>query len=282
MKTILEVVKLSTEYLKNKKIDQPKLQAEEIIADALGLTRMQLFLEHDRPLNEDELSRCRSFLTRRGEGEPSAYIRGYVDFYDCKIKVTRDVLIPRQETEILVDKIAQTLSKEDIQGKILWDVCCGSGCIGIALKKKFPKLSVICSDIMPSALEVVRSNAAENQAEVNVLQGDLLSPFQGQKAHYIVCNPPYISEEEYTKLDREVKDYEPKSALVGGRDGLAFYRRLQHELPSRLHPQGKVWLEIGYNQGRAVLDLFKGAPWQNCQLAQDFAGHDRFISLEIE
>ena len=158
MHTVIEILKLSTEFLKQKGIENSRRQAEDLLGDALGVGRMGLYLEHDRPLTESELNKCREWLKRRGNGEPLQYIAGKVEFFGCSLIVTPEVLIPRQETEILIDKIVQKLSTIDLEGKILWDVCCGSGCIGIALKKKFPKLHVALSDISAEALAVAKKN----------------------------------------------------------------------------------------------------------------------------
>ena len=199
MKTLLEVVTLAADYLGKKAIEQPRRQAEELVADALNIKRLQLYTDFDRPLNEEELERCRQWLQRRGKGEPLAYIHGLVDFYHCRFEITPAVLIPRQETEILTDKIAKRLEKENLEGKALWDLCCGSGCIGISISKQFPLLRVELADISPEAAAVAKNNAALNSVEVAVREGDLLAPFAGQKADFIVCNPPYVTEEEYSR-----------------------------------------------------------------------------------
>jgi release factor glutamine methyltransferase len=247
-----------------------------VIADALGMNRMELYLNFDRPLTEKEIEECRTRIGRRGKGEPAQYIQGTVEFYDCKIKVTPDVLIPRQETEILVDIIAKKLEGVNLEGKVLWDVCCGSGAIGIALKKKFPELRVVLSDISSKALEVAKENAQNNQVKVDFLEGDLLKPFGDAKTHFFVCNPPYISENAYPNLDPEVRDFEPKLALTGGPSGLDFYKRLLQELPQHLHHDAIVWFEIGTGQGNEVAQLFSS---YHPVVLQDWAGHDRYISF---
>lgn len=282
MRTVLEILKLSTEYLQQKKIDHPRRQAEELIGELLGIGRMGLYLDYSRPVNEEELEKCRSWLKRRGQGEPLQYISGAMDFLSCRIKVTQDVLIPRQETEILVDKIAKELSGSDLEGKILWDVCCGSGCIGIALKKKFPALSVFLSDLSDKALAVAKENALNNGVDVEFFQGDLLVPFNNQRAHYVVCNPPYISEKEYETLDLEVKGYEPKLALISGFSGLECYIRLAVDLPHYLYSHGKAWFEIGDGQGERIKTLFNHPCWTSCSYEPDWSGRERFFSLEIE
>lgn len=282
MKTLLEIVNLSSSFLQQKGIQHPRRQAEELIADALGMKRLQLYLEFDRPLTDSELEICRKRLGRRAKGEPNPYIHGEVEFYNCHFKLNNHVLIPRQETEILVDKIAKQLAPLDLKGKILWDVCCGSGCIGIALKKKFPDLHVELSDISEEALGIAQENARFNEVNVDLHDGDFLTPFHARKTDFFVCNPPYISEEEFVHLDTEVKNYEPKSALVSGPTGLEFYARLAKELKGVLNPKAKGWFEIGTGQGKAVESLFSQAGWENFRVEKDWAGHDRFFFLEIE
>lgn len=282
MRTILEILTLSTDYLARKGILQPRLQAEELVSQSLGLKRMDLYIQFDRPLVDEELAKCRDWLQRRGQGEPLQYIHGQVDFFDCMIKVTSAVLIPRQETEILVDKIAKVLAQETLTNKVLWDICCGSGCIGIALKKRFPELTVCLSDISSEALTIAAENAKTNSVEVELLKGDLLLPFKDRSSDFVVCNPPYISEKEFSSLDIEVRAHEPRRALISGESGLEFYERLAKELASHLNSGSKVWFEIGANQGQAVQNLFQGGFWKKCCVENDWSGHERFFSLEIE
>lgn len=282
MRTVLELLNLSTDYLRKRRIEHARRQAEELLGEALQTGRLGLYLQYDRPVTQSEVDLCREWLKRRGEGEPLSYIAGKTEFYTCSLELTPDVLIPRQETEILVDKIVKELSGQPLAGKKLWDVCCGSGCIGIAIKKTLPELTISMSDIWPPAAELARKNAQANEIEVEVLVGDLLDPFIGQKADYIVCNPPYIAESELSELEIEVRDYEPKRALIGGKTGLEFYERLAQVLPGYLNPQGKVWLEIGKGQGEAIKGLFLAPYWHSHKIENDWAGHQRFFSLEIE
>lgn len=282
MKTVLEILKLSTEYLQQRRISQPRRQAEELVSSALQVKRLQLYTEFDRPLTDEELNVCRANLTRRGKGEPLQYIRGEVEFHDCLIKVTPATLIPRQETEILVDKIYKYLSGQELKGKVLWDVCCGSGCIGIALKKRFPDLTVVLSDASAAALEVAKVNAQRNEVDIELVEGDLLHPFVGKKTHFFVCNPPYVTEDEFAKLDPEVRSYEPRSALIAGKTGLEFYQRLAEGLQTVLESHGNAWFEIGTGQGQAIRNLFSMPPWVHCCVEQDWSGHDRFFFLENE
>lgn len=282
MKSLLEILNLAVNYLEQKGVVNPRRQVQDLFCDALGLTRMQLYMDHDRPLTEKELDLLRSKLARRAKGEPNAYIHGKVNFYNCTFLITPDVLIPRQETEILVDKIAEEIEEQGSQNKSLWDVCTGSGCMGITLKKKFPDLKVTLSDQSEKALAVAEENCQLNEVEVEILKGDLLTPFAGRKTDYFVCNPPYISEKEYALLDPEVRDFEPKHALVSGETGWEFYQRLSYELHHYLNPKGKAWFEIGADQGERVKSLFQDPSWIKREIEQDWAGHDRFFFLEIE
>lgn len=263
MKTIGEIIQLSGQYLAGQK--RGKRIAEEIIAHVLGIKKLDLYLQYDKPLVEAELGRIREMLKRVVKNEPLEYVLGEVEFFGCRIRVDKRVLIPRPETEILVEKIAN-----EAKSGILWDICCGSGCIGIALKKANPELQVFLSDISQDALNVAAENAKLNRVEVTLLQGDLLEPFKGEKADWIICNPPYVSEEEYGELDPSVKDFEPKLALVGGPRGTEFYERLAANLPK----EARVFFEIGSSQAKPLQELFPSA-----KLEYDWAGHPRYLRI---
>ncbi|MFN0065910.1 MAG: peptide chain release factor N(5)-glutamine methyltransferase [Chlamydiales bacterium] len=256
MKTILELLHLSTHFLEERGVERPRRSAEEVVAFALGKKRLDLYLEHDRPISEEELVKCRACLKRRGTGEPVPYIVGEVEFAGVTLEVNRNVLIPRIETELLVEKISSK--------GILWDVCCGSGALGIALKKRYPDLQVTLSDISEEALAVAKRNAQRNQVEVEFRQGDFLEPFVGEKCDILVCNPPYVTEEEFKNLSPEVRLFEPKLALVGG---LAFYERL-----AKADHYGTLYCEIGAKQGATIKKLFGGGT-----VEKDLSGLDRFF-----
>lgn len=276
MKTLGEILKLSTDFLQKRGLTRARREVEELLSYILKLPRIELYMQFDRPMIEQELIALREAIKRRAEGEPTQYIAGYVEFLGCHIKVNKNVLIPRPETEILADRIIKELPATPLE---IWDVCTGSGCIGIALKKKRPDCKVALSDISPEALTVARENSAHNLVDVEFLQGDLLKPFQGRKADIIVCNPPYIAEKDYPALDREVRDWEPRQALVGGAGGFEFYQRLALELPAYLQPGGKVYLEIGTNMGEQIKNLFDAPIWKNKHLLQDWSSHDRYLII---
>ena len=272
MKSVQEVLQLSTQFLAAKNIASPRRLVEELLAHLLRCKRIDIYMQFDRPIDERELATLRAWVMRVANHEPVEYVTGEVDFYGCKIKVDARVLIPRVETELLVDFAAKKISGEEV----LWDLCTGSGYIGIALKKKFPKLAVAISDISLDALTLAQENAAQNKVEIEAVLGDLLTPFRGRKADVIVCNPPYVSAKEFVDLDSSVRDFEPKLALVGGATGLEFYERLARELPAHLNPGGKIFLEIGAAQGASVKNIFNGEG----TLLKDLSGKDRFFFLE--
>ncbi len=253
MKTIGEVLQLSADYLQKRSIDRARRQVEEILSYVLKIPRIELYMQFDRPLMEEELVQIRQWLKRRSEGEPVQYISGEVEFLDCKISVNRDVLIPRPETEILVDKVIKEMAEKPLE---VWDICTGSGCIGIAIQKKRGDCRVVLADISLKALETARANATLNGVDIEIVQGDLLAPFEGRRADVIICNPPYVSESDYVQLDREVREWEPRGALVAGPTGFEFYQRLAKDLPRYLNPGAKVYFEIGRGMGEGIKNLF--------------------------
>lgn len=277
---IKEILEKTIVFFREKGVPNAKKEAGVILSDVLEMTSLDLYLLYDRPLNDEEVEKCREAVMRRVKGEPNQYIRGLVDFYDCQFFVDRRVLIPRMETEILVDKIVKDIEQEEYDGKELWDICSGSGCMGISIKKKLPELKVTLSDLSVEAVEVARKNAERNGVDVDIVQGDLLEPFKGRRADYVVSNPPYIGTAEYETLPREVKDFEPKLALVSGDSGLECYRRFSEELPDYLNPEGQVWMEIGYRQGQFVVEIFSGEKWQYAQFEKDWSRQDRFFYVQ--
>ncbi|HKZ00188.1 MAG TPA: peptide chain release factor N(5)-glutamine methyltransferase [Rhabdochlamydiaceae bacterium] len=282
MKTVSEVLQLSTNYLQERQVARPRREAEDLLCFILKLSRLELYLQHERPMDESELSLYRDFLKRKVKGEPYEYIAGEIPFFHCRFRLSPDVLIPRPETEILLEKAVLEIQKKDYSDKVAWDLCCGSGCLGVSLKKALPALEVSLSDLSEKAIEIAKANASMNDATVCFYQGDLLSPFRQGKADFVLCNPPYISNQEFNSLDPSVRLYEPKIALVSGPSGLEFYTRLADELPVYLNRGAKVFLEIGAGQGAAVGAIFGAKCWKTKCLEKDWAGHDRFFFLEFE
>ncbi len=272
MKSLGEILKLSCEYLRTKNSIHSRREVEELIAFTLNKKRLDLYMNFDKPLNEEELARIRKNLARLAANEPLQYIEGQVEFFGCTIHVAKGVLIPRPETELLVEHIIKTLKGKSLAGNTLWDICTGSGCIGIALKKALPELTVTLSDISPEALAIAKKNAEANGVDVEIVQGDLFAPFAGKKADVIVSNPPYISEGEYEGLEPHVKNYEPKGALVSGKTGLELLERLIKEAPSHIKAGGYLWLEMGSTQGCLLSNHGK--------VLKDLSGNDRFLEIQ--
>jgi release factor glutamine methyltransferase len=269
---IPQLLKDATEILRRSGIQDPLREAEWLLANLLGISRGELYLQQGIVVPTQEWQKK---IELRSQRVPLAYILGSVPFLDCMISVSPDVLIPRPETELLADKIIQELEGKDLERKVLFDVCTGSGCLAIALKKHLPDLTVIASDISNKALAKAQENAQNNGVQISFLQGDLLAPFF-QKADFVVSNPPYIAKKEFLDLEPEVKK-EPIGALVSGPTGLEMYQRLARELPDYLNVPAKIWLEIGSDQGEEIQKIFNGG-----RVEKDYSLHDRFFSLEFQ
>lgn len=262
-------------YLKEKGSLNYSKEVDILLAHALHIHR-NVILFSDVFISDPMAQLVWDEVKRIGEGEPLAYVLGNASFYGYTFKVTRDVLIPRQETEMLVNLVSWEITKRNLIHLTVWDICTGTGCIGISLKKKFPSLNIVLSDNSDAALKICAENALANGVEVEIRRGDLFEPFIGEKADLIVSNPPYVSESEYETLDKSVKNYEPKIALVAPNDGLYFYQKFASQFPEYIHPLGALWLEIGYNQAAKIKQIFKYP-----KIFKDLAGHDRFVRAEI-
>jgi release factor glutamine methyltransferase len=215
------------------------------------------------------------YKAKKEAGVPHVYICGKMLFFDLELYVTPACLIPRLETELLVERALLRLPEK---GSIL-DLCTGSGAIGLAVKSKRPFLEVFLSDISTKALAVAKKNAEKNDLDVNIICGDFLNPFKKGQFDAIICNPPYITVDEFKGLDSLVKDREPKIALTDGSDGLTFYRALAKEAFFYLKASGILCLEIGKDQGKEVSKLFSDGLWKKIVVEKDYSGHDRFVFL---
>ena len=275
MKSIGEILRLSADYVQ-KKAGRPRHEVEGWIAHALGVRRLDLYLLYDRPLEEQELDTIRSGVARLAMGEPLAYITGFAPFYGLEFAVSPDVLIPRPETETLVNVAKGFLSARPSPGTIV-DVCTGSGCVGLTLKTLFPAWHVVVSDISEKALSVAQDNAQRLNLDVEIIQGNLLSSFSGRTAEVIVSNPPYLSSSEWRTLDPSVRNFEPQLALEAGPNGTEVYQSLFHALPSHLSSKGFCAVEIGDSQADAIVSLATvyGTPFRT----QDLAGRDRVVAF---
>lgn len=280
---ILDVINKTTPYFEKAGIESPRLTIELLLAHVLKKKRLDLYLEFEREVDEPTLATLREMVKRRVAGEPVQYITGEAEFCGLKFAVDRRVLIPRPETELLVDVVAEKLRAESREPKAtrIVDVGTGSGCIAVALAKKLPASEITGLDASPEALEVAAGNVKRHGVEkkVRLLQGDLLQALLDSfAADAIVSNPPYVASGELAGLPKEVKDFEPVRALVAGEDGLEVIRRLVMEARRFLSsPNGFVALEIGAGQRAAVEQLFVSAGYRLAQVLKDLQGHDRVI-----
>ncbi len=283
MLTVLQAIQLSTKYLEEKEVKEARLNAELLLADILKMKRLELYLSYEKPLSEKEKSKYREYLKRRGEHEPLQYVLGYTEFYGNKFIVNPAVLIPRPETELLVEKIAtENLSPDLIR---ILDIGTGSGNIAISLKKELPTAEVTAVDNSEDALKVAALNCKNilGPEFVDFQQVDVFDEnFADRFSDYdiVVSNPPYVSIDEFNSLDSEVKNFEPKSAVTDNNDGYKFYRRIAELANLLLVPKGKLYLEIGHSEKEGIVDLLRENGLENIEVTKDLSGIDRIIKAE--
>lgn len=284
MITVLEALNLSTEYLNKKGIESARLNAELMLAHILNCKRLQLYLMFDRPLDENELSVYREFLARRAKREPLQYILGEVEFYNIKLKVNPDVLIPRPETELLVEKIIKDFSDKS-EFKFL-DIGIGSGNISIALLVNLPSSAGTGIDISDSALALANYNAESNSVKnrLELVHFDILKDDIQSLGKYdaVISNPPYVSSEDFETLEPELKVYEPQIALTDFYNGLTFYRKIISIADNLLKENGKVYFEIGKGQSNEIKTLMENKRINNINIIKDYQGIDRIICGELK
>lgn len=310
MTPAIEKFKEVAAFLKNAGIEDAAKEAELLITEALLKKQFQVlrFEFQDRQkikskiytgdleIDEETSLLIDNFVERRAHGEPLQYISGHVEFLGLVINVGKGVLIPRPETELLVEETIKALSSVECQVlckgitelnirnsklKIL-DLCTGSGCIAIALAKYFPYSIVYGIDKSRDAIAYADRNAIENKAwNVQFLQGDLFEPVRNMKFDCIVSNPPYVKRSEMPNLQREIRDYEPIEALDGGEDGLDFYRRILNEAPMFLKEKGLLIMELGVNQFCDIKELAEGAGFKEVEFIKDYAGIERIFFGKI-
>lgn len=283
MPTVLEIINLSTDYLKNKGVDSPKLNAELLLAKVLNCKRLDLYLAFDRPLVENELTIYRDFIKRRSKNEPLQYIVGSVEFYGLEFIVNRSVLIPRQETEILVETIINT--NKDKAGLKILDVGTGSGIIAVCLAKYLNQAEVTAVDFSGEALAVAKENAEANGVAGNItfIQQDIHADGVklGNEFDIIVSNPPYISNEQYPDLQPELLLYEPKIALTDDSDGLSFYKTITGKAKQILKNSGRIYFEVGQGQYAKVEEILKFENFANINIFRDYLNIERVVSGEL-
>lgn len=279
--TVMEMVGWTANYLGEKGFHNPRLNAELLLAGTLGVKRLDLYLQYDRPLKAEELAAFKERLRRRAKREPLQYIDGKAAFRDLWLAVDPRVLIPRPETEVLVQAVLDWAEGRD--GLSALDVGTGSGAIALALATEGPFARVVATDVSAGALEVARANreAAAPDAPIEFREGSLFAPVAGERFDVVVSNPPYVGAEERESLDAEVRDWEPAGALFAGVGGLDVLRPLVAGAPAHLAPGGLLAMEMGAAQADAVCALVRetGA-FTDPRVVRDLAGRDRIVLAE--
>ena len=290
--TVLEAIQRSTEFLGRKGVDSPRLQAELLLAHLLKQPRMRLYLEFERVLTPAEVEAFRALIQRRGKREPLQHIIGSTSFCGLEIAVSRDVLVPRPETELLAERgwtflnqlstlrSSQTGdgSTPSAQPSIVLDFGTGSGCLSIALAFKCPAAEVYAVDISPEALGLARENAARHGVaeRIRFLQGDGFAAVPEEaRFDLVISNPPYIPSGDIASLQPEVRDYDPHLALDGGADGLDYGRRLAVEAARFLKPGGRVMLELGDGQAETLRAILEEQKWIVEAIEADYSHQPR-------
>ncbi|MBR1566806.1 MAG: peptide chain release factor N(5)-glutamine methyltransferase [Oscillospiraceae bacterium] len=280
MKTYNELYINTRNTLKRAEIEAYALEARVLVASAAGKTVQQLLRDLSLYTTDKVEELVQEYTARRLKGEPVAYITGDWEFYGLPMKVSKDVLIPRADTELLVDLTKEALTGRKMDARIL-DLCCGSGCITCAVGHELPATKLVAVDLSASALEVCRQNVNLNRLTTRVIcmQADALAspPLGIGSFDLIVSNPPYIASGEIPTLDRSVRDYEPIWALDGGKDGLRFYKGIIKHWKSLLRPDGLLIFEVGEGQADTVADMLMAAGFASCSVHKDTRGVERAV-----
>jgi len=276
--TIIDLVKWGTEFFEGKSIESARLNIELLLCDVLKIDRMTIYTQFDKPVAKQELARLKEFVKRRAAREPLQYIIGSQNFCGLDFVVNKSVLIPRPETELLVEKVIDNVMSSKLSSPRILDIGTGSGCIALTLGHNIPNALITAVDNENAALEVARENAKKLQIKnVEFVQSDILkSLLESAPYDIIVSNPPYIDHAEYGKSQPEVLEYEPKSALTDYAGGLTFYQRFAEIFKELLADRGQFFLEIGYGQESDVLRLLREAGY-SVSSERDFAGIPRII-----
>lgn len=272
MKTLKDTLDEASAYLLRNKIDNSDLDAWYLLSHVLGINRAQYFLTYHNKMDEALYKEYMNLIKKRADHTPLQYILGYQEFMGLNFIVNEKVLIPRQDTEILVEEVGKVCTNKDVL-----DLCTGSGCIIISLAKLGNINRGVGVDISHDALELAKENAYNNEVDIEWIQSDLFTRVEG-KFDIIVSNPPYIPTKEIQKLSLEVKDYEPSLALDGKEDGLFFYKKIIKDIKNYLKKDGYLFLEIGYNQGQDLINLIEKEGFRDIKVIKDYASLDRVIT----
>jgi len=285
--TVKRILEWTTGFFTRKNVDAPRLSAELLLAHVLSAPRIKLYTDYERVLTEKDLAAYRGLVQRAAEQEPIAYLTGKAHFFNLEFDVTRDVLIPRPDTETIVENVLQFVRHQPgFESPRVLDLCTGSGCIAAAIAHHLKSSIVVATDISAPAVDVARKNIErlELKDRVQIAQGDLFEPLaemvDAHNFQLIVANPPYIATETLKTLDKSVREFEPLQALDGGDDGLKIHRRILQKAPEHLLENGRVFLEIAYDQGKTAVEMAgEFEAYEDVKLLKDFGGRDRVLSL---
>lgn len=277
--TVLEAIKLSTDFLERKSIPSARLSAEILLADLLRLKRLDLYLKYDRPLSKLEIDSYRELILRRSNGEPVQYIVGHTNFYGLEFLVTPSVLIPRNDTEELVELVIMYLNSFSHQVNVL-DIGTGSGNISVSIAHGCNHAEVTSIDISQEAILIAKKNAELNNvtSRINFICNDVENyDFENKLFDVIVSNPPYISLDEFSKLNAEVSKYEPRLALTDEGDGLKYFKIIASKSAQLLKNGGSIFFEVGYNQATDVKNILLDNGFIDVSIIKDYSEINRFI-----
>lgn len=288
--TVRKLLEWTPGFFAKKGVDQPRLAAELLLSHVLGIARIQLYTGYDRTVDETHLAQYRELVRRAGEQEPIAYLTGKAHFFSLEFSVNRDVLIPRPDTETLVENVLQTVRHQPgLESPRVLDLCTGSACVAAAIAKNLKSAIVVAIDISEKAAAVARQNTADLGLadRITVEAGDLFEPISkmvdARPFDLIVANPPYIASDQLPGLDKSVRDFEPMLALDGGIDGLVIHRRILAKAADHLRPGGRVFLEIAFDQGAAAREMAGGyEAFTDARILKDFGGRDRVLALSLK
>lgn len=279
---LAQLLREASEYLHGQQVDSPQLSAELLLARAGRLRRLDVLVRPEMELDADRVANFRELIRRRGQGEPVAYLIERKAFYGRDFEVGPQVLIPRPETELIVDECKRLLAPD--AHLRMADICAGSGNLGITLCAEFLGSRCVLADISHQALRIALRNASRHGVSDRALpvRQDFASALKPESLDLVVCNPPYISAEDYPALDREVVGFEPRIALDGGKTGLEAVRRAVGTIAVCLAPKGYLLMETGRDQARFIADEMRssGTVWQNVSVHADLRGDDRFLSAQ--
>ncbi len=271
----LAALKSAILRLKNAGVDEAELDAKYIVCHVLGVPAHALYTDASLTISRKQQRTIDAMLNKRVQGRPVQYILGDQAFYGLSFKVSPHVLIPRPETELLVEKVLE--KAKDFAAPSILDLCTGSGCIAVAIKSKLAKAAISASDISFFALWTARKNAQLNHTDVRFLKSNLFGQISG-RFDIIVTNPPYINQSDYAALDPKVRNFEPKGALLGGQDGLDLIRRIIRQAPEHLKAGGWLLMEMGHDQREAAERMMAENGFAEIQTFQDYSGFDRIVT----